>query len=182
MKLAPKGYSDRGFRTALSERIFLDRYALKAETRDLLKVGDTVIFTKDKNAKYPTREIGVVIGIDRHDDGNNTANLVIRDGDPDEVYSVNVDHIDLPLELDYKDMSKRVAKHIASVEVTDGARSAAAYKFEEILSDKTFVPAGRILSGAGAPGILTFFNCFVLPSPSDNRSGIIDTAKTQFET
>jgi ribonucleoside-diphosphate reductase alpha chain len=37
------------------------------------------------------------------------------------------------------------------------------------------VPAGRIFTGAGTGQNLTFYNCYVSPSPKDSRHGIFET-------
>ena len=47
-------------------------------------------------------------------------------------------------------------------------------KFYQAMKDFKFVPAGRILSGAGTPYEVTYYNCYVIPSPSDSRGGIMD--------
>ena len=36
-------------------------------------------------------------------------------------------------------------------------------------------PGGRILTGAGTDQNLTYYNCYVIPSPNDSREGIMDT-------
>lgn len=47
-------------------------------------------------------------------------------------------------------------------------------KFYSAMTDFKFVPAGRILSGAGTPYQVTYYNCYVIPSPEDSRGGIMD--------
>jgi ribonucleoside-diphosphate reductase alpha chain len=47
--------------------------------------------------------------------------------------------------------------------------------FYDVMSDFKFVPGGRILSGAGTGYQVTYFNCFVIPSPKDSRHGILDS-------
>lgn len=47
-------------------------------------------------------------------------------------------------------------------------------KFYQAMKDFKFVPAGRILSGAGTPYQVTYYNCYVIPSPGDSRGGIMD--------
>ena len=48
-------------------------------------------------------------------------------------------------------------------------------KFRWLLDDWRFVPGGRILTAAGTDQNLTFYNCYVIPSPKDSRGGIMDT-------
>jgi len=47
-------------------------------------------------------------------------------------------------------------------------------KFYKVMEDFKFVPGGRILSGAGSGYQVTYFNCFVIPSPKDSRHGILE--------
>lgn len=74
-------------------------------------------------------------------------------------------------------MWRRVAAGIAQVEKGKEKQREWAAKFYEIIKDFKFVPGGRILSGAGTPYEVTFYNCFVIPSPHDSRNGIIDNLK-----
>ncbi len=67
----------------------------------------------------------------------------------------------------------RVAKGIAQFE-EESKRKEWEQKFYGIMSDFKFVPGGRILSGAGTGYEVTFFNCYVIPSPSDSRGGIME--------
>lgn len=74
-------------------------------------------------------------------------------------------------------MWRRVAAAIAQVEKTKERQKEWAAKFYETLKDFKYIPGGRILSGAGTPYEVTFYNCFVIPSPHDSREGIIDNLK-----
>lgn len=73
------------------------------------------------------------------------------------------------VEKNIEDMWKRIADNIASIENDKDVWSK---EFYNILYDFKFVPGGRILSGAGNDKV-TFFNCYVLPSPEDSRQGIM---------
>ncbi len=53
--------------------------------------------------------------------------------------------------------------------------------FYEILKDMSFVPAGRVLFGAGSGAEVTFFNCFVMPMIQDSRCGISEHRKEVME-
>lgn len=75
----------------------------------------------------------------------------------------------------------RVAKAISSVEKTSQLRNIWQEKFYDALSGFKFLPGGRILSAAGTGYEVTFYNCFVIPSPEDSRGGIIDNLKTMIE-
>lgn len=54
-------------------------------------------------------------------------------------------------------------------------------EFYRVMEDFKFVPAGRILSGAGTDYQVTYFNCFVIPSPKDSREGILESLKQLVE-
>ncbi|HLL61250.1 MAG TPA: adenosylcobalamin-dependent ribonucleoside-diphosphate reductase [Candidatus Nitrosocosmicus sp.] len=83
-------------------------------------------------------------------------------------------------EQDPRVMWKRVARGIAQVE-KKGDQKKWEKAFYNILSDFKFVPGGRILSGAGTNYQVTYFNCFVIPSPKDSREGILDSLKQLVE-
>lgn len=72
-------------------------------------------------------------------------------------------------------MWNRLAKAMASVESTADQRATWESKFRSVLEDWKLVPGGRIAAGAGASDELTLFNCYVIPSPQDSRSGIMRT-------
>jgi ribonucleoside-diphosphate reductase alpha chain len=78
-------------------------------------------------------------------------------------------------------MWDRVASAIAAVESTPQKREHWSGEFRKALSSFQFVPGGRILSGAGTGVPVTFYNCFVIPSPSDSREGILDSVKLMVE-
>jgi ribonucleotide reductase alpha subunit/intein/homing endonuclease len=76
---------------------------------------------------------------------------------------------------------ERVARGIAEVEQTPEKRSEWEKRFYDALSDFKFVPGGRILAGAGTGHQVTFYNCYVIPSPDDSRQGILDNLKVMTE-
>lgn len=94
-------------------------------------------------------------------------------------YSLKDEHGN-PLEQLPEEMWRRVARGIASVEKPE-VRAYWEEEFYNILKDFQFVPGGRILTGAGTPHKVTFYNCYVIPSPQDSREGIIDTLKLMTE-
>lgn len=79
-----------------------------------------------------------------------------------------------PLEKTPEEMWKRVARGIAKQE-KKSQQAKWEQKFYDVLSDFKFVPGGRILSGAGTDYKVTYFNCFVIPSPKDSRQGILES-------
>lgn len=79
-----------------------------------------------------------------------------------------------PIDKTVEDTWRRVAKDLASVEADPDAWEE---KFYGALEDFKFLPAGRILSGAGTGRSVTLFNCFVMGTIGDNISGIFDGLK-----
>lgn len=79
-----------------------------------------------------------------------------------------------PTEFIPEEMWQRVAAGIAQMEKTHALRKHWAKEFYRAMEGFKFVPAGRILSGAGTGYEVTFFNCYVIPSPKDSRQGIMD--------
>jgi ribonucleoside-diphosphate reductase alpha chain len=69
------------------------------------------------------------------------------------------------------DMQARVAKAAASVE-TAANRKMWERRFLEALTDFRFIPAGRILAGAGTGRNVTLFNCFVMGEIADDMGSI----------
>ncbi len=85
-----------------------------------------------------------------------------------------------PIEQTPEEMWRRVAKAIASVEPKN-KRGYWEEQFYKSMQDFVFVPGGRILSGAGTGYKVTFYNCFVVPSPKDSRQGILATLTQMVE-
>jgi ribonucleoside-diphosphate reductase alpha chain len=67
----------------------------------------------------------------------------------------------------------RVAAAIAEAEAARGRRYWRS-AFEAALSDFKFLPAGRIIAGAGTGRAVTLFNCFVMGAIPDNLDGIFE--------
>ncbi len=74
-----------------------------------------------------------------------------------------------------QDTFRRVAKAVAAAEA--GAARAGNRRSSTFLSDYRFLPAGRILSGAGTGRSVTLFNCFVMGRIEDSMAGIFDALK-----
>ncbi len=85
-----------------------------------------------------------------------------------------------PIEKEPLEMWRRVARGIAKVE-KPGLRKVWEDKFYKAMEDFKFVPGGRVLAGAGTGYAVTFYNCFVIPSPPDSRDGILDNLKNMVE-
>jgi ribonucleoside-diphosphate reductase alpha chain len=71
---------------------------------------------------------------------------------------------------------RRVASALASVEAED-VRDEQEEAFFEAMSGYKFLPAGRILAGAGTERNVTLFNCFVMGTVPDDMAGIFDHLK-----
>jgi ribonucleoside-diphosphate reductase alpha chain len=72
----------------------------------------------------------------------------------------------------------RVARAAAAVEKGGKrVREQWAHRFHEAIADLGFLPAGRILAGAGTGRSVTLFNCFVLGEIKDDLSAIFDGVK-----
>ncbi len=85
-----------------------------------------------------------------------------------------------PTEQTPSEMWRRVARAIAKVE-KPAKRKFWEDRFYEAMEDFKFVPGGRVLAGAGTGYAVTFYNCFVIPSPADSRDGILDNLKNMIE-
>ena len=75
------------------------------------------------------------------------------------------------------DTWSRVARAAAGAEPKKRARQKWAERFESALSDFAFLPAGRILAGAGTDRKVTLFNCFVMGRIEDDMASIFDNVK-----
>ena len=79
-----------------------------------------------------------------------------------------------PVDKTIDDTWRRVAAALAKPE-----KDAAVWaeRFTEALSDFRFIPAGRILAGAGTGRRVTLFNCFVMGTIPDDMNGIFDNLR-----
>ncbi|GAB6877468.1 adenosylcobalamin-dependent ribonucleoside-diphosphate reductase [Thermaerobacter litoralis] len=85
-----------------------------------------------------------------------------------------------PVESSPEEMWDRVARAIAEVEEPD-RREEWERRFRQALDGFKFVPGGRILAGAGTGNKVTYYNCYVIPSPEDSRKGIMDNVSLMVE-
>jgi ribonucleotide reductase alpha subunit len=81
-----------------------------------------------------------------------------------------------PVEKHPNDTYRRVAKAIAEQE-EEPKREHWQSEFYRLMSEGLFMPGGRVLSGAGSGHEVTYYNCYVAPSPVDSRSGIFDNLR-----
>ncbi|KWT64348.1 Ribonucleotide reductase of class II (coenzyme B12-dependent) [Hyphomicrobium sulfonivorans] len=82
-----------------------------------------------------------------------------------------------PIDGALDDTFWRVANAAAAPEKGRKARSKWASRFHSAMSDFGFLPAGRVLAGAGTGRQVTLFNCFVLGRIEDDLSAIFDGVK-----
>ncbi len=78
------------------------------------------------------------------------------------------------------EMWRRVANAASLMEKKED-RKVWEEKFYDAMRDFVLVPGGRILSGLGTGYKVTFYNCFVIPSPHDSRGGILKTLSQMVE-
>lgn len=150
--------------TPLGEKIFLDRYALKDGKKETVQPGDTIIVAVDLETGQ--REIGAVTAVNGRE-----VTVELRDG---TTLERALEKIDKPLETRPEQMLDRVAHGMAQVEAPD-RQAEWQQNFRWLLDDWKFVPGGRILTAAGTDQNLTYYNCYVIPSPKDSRGGIMTT-------
>ncbi|CCQ74747.1 LAGLIDADG family homing endonuclease [Magnetospira sp. QH-2] len=79
-----------------------------------------------------------------------------------------------PVDKTIGDSWARIARAVASVEEEPDLWEA---RFLEILEDFKFLPAGRIVAGAGSARQVTLFNCFVMGTIPDDMSGIFESLR-----
>ncbi|MBM7693273.1 ribonucleoside-diphosphate reductase alpha chain [Peribacillus deserti] len=179
MKLTHKG---------VSKLVMLDRYSFKDTAKVTLTQGDFVVLTIKEDPKFPARGLGYIVDIDWE---KKKAKVLVEEefrgvlDKPEEVETgiVNrsLDVIEKPLEVFYEQIAKRNATGLASVEKTEEKRKEWFEKFYQELVSLNFIPAGRVLYGAGADTDVTYFNCYVMPFVQDSREGISEHRKQVME-
>ncbi len=179
MKITHKG---------VSRLVMLDRYSFKDTEKVTLTNGDFVVLTIKEDPKFPARGLGYVLNIDWE---SKTAQVLVEDeyrhvlDDPEErktgVIVRSLDVIEKPLEIFYEQIAKRNATGLAAVEKTPEKKKEWFEKFYQELVSLNFVPAGRVLYGAGADTEVTYFNCYVMPFVHDSREGISEHRKKVME-
>ncbi|WP_147533935.1 vitamin B12-dependent ribonucleotide reductase [Bacillus marasmi] len=172
----------------VSRLVMLDRYTFKDTEKITLTAGDFVVLTIKEDPKFPARGLGFILDIDWE---KKTAQVLVDEefrgvlDDPEEastgVIRRPLDVIEKPLEIYYEQIAKRNATGLASVETTEEKRQEWFDKFYQELVNLNFIPAGRVLYGAGAGTEVTFFNCYVMPFVPDSREGISEHRKQVME-
>src|SRR5699024_8904897 len=178
MKITHKG---------VSRLVMLDRYAFKDTEKKTLREGDFVVLTVKPDPKFPARGFGYVQMID-WDEKEATIQvdsdfISVLDGEEAEtgIIQRGLDVIDKPLEIFYEQIAMRNATELASVE-NDTVKKQKWYEiFKQELTNLNFIPAGRVLYGAGSGTDVTYFNCYVMPYIKDSREGISNHRKQVME-
>ncbi len=179
MKITHKG---------VSRLVMLDRYAFKDTEKTTLTNGDFVVLTVKEDPKFPARGTGFIKSIDWE---RNTADVAVEEEflailETEEeqqtgLITRSLDVIEKPLEVYYEQVALRNATGLAQVEENEEKRTFWFRKFYEELVSMNFVPAGRVLYGAGAETDVTYFNCYVMPYIQDSREGISEHRKQVME-
>ncbi len=172
----------------VSRMVMIDRYSYKDTKKETLSEGDLVVLTVKPDPKYPARGIGYVEELDRE---NNEAVILLENEyrgaleDEEEIETGlvrrNLDAIEKPLEIFYEQIVKRNARGLAEAEEDPANVEESFERFYDLLRGKNFVPAGRVLYGAGSRTDVTYFNCYVMPFVPDSREGISDHRKEVME-
>ena len=76
----------------------------------------------------------------------------------------------------FVETSERVAKAVAEAEEPE-LRERWQAKFRDAIAEMQFIPAGRVLAGAGTGRSVTLFNCFVMGTIPDSLDGIFEHLK-----
>ncbi len=179
MKLTHKG---------VSRLVMLDRYAFKDTEKKTLKEGDFVVLTVKADPKFPARGLGYVKSVnwstkeaEINVDPEFLSVLDNKEEASTGIVKRSLDVIDKPLEVFYEQIAKRNATGLANVETTEEKQKEWFDKFYDELGGMNFIPAGRVLYGAGADTEVTYFNCYVMPFIRDSREGISDHRKQVME-
>lgn len=172
----------------VSRLVMLDRYSFKDIEKVTLTKGDFVVLTIKEDPKFPARGLGYILDIDWV---QKTATVQVEEEylnslDEEEERKTGIivrslDVIEKPLEIFYEQIAKRNATGLAAVETDEEKRKEWFEKFYEELVSLNFVPAGRVLYGAGSCKEVTYFNCYVMPFVQDSREGISEHRKQVME-
>ncbi|OXB94705.1 LAGLIDADG family homing endonuclease [Parageobacillus galactosidasius] len=171
----------------ISRLVMLDRYSFKDTKLKTLKEKDLVVLTVKEDPKWPTRGVGYIQEIDWD---QRIAKIQVEEefvfaleGEEAEtgIVTRHLDSIEKPLELYYEQIAKRNATGLSAVEKTKEKQKEWFEKFYKVLNRLDFVPAGRVLYGAGSGANVTYFNCYVMPYPQDSREGIAEHRKKVME-
>ena len=172
----------------VSRLVMLDRYSFKDTSKITLSAGDLVVLTIKEDPQYPARGVGYIKELN-HQKNQATViveeeyrNILEHDHERESGEIVrSIDAIEKPLEVFYEQIAKRNATGLSSVEIDPEKKAAAFDTFYAELKSLNFIPAGRVLYGAGSKTDVTYFNCYVMPFIQDSREGISEHRKQVME-
>lgn len=172
----------------VSRLVMIDRYSFKDTEKITLSEGDFVVLTIKEDPKFPARGTGFIVSLDREakrasiliDEEYRSAIDDSKEAETGIIYR-SLDVIEKPLEIFYEQIAKRNAAGLSSVEKTEEKKKEWFDKFYNELVSLNFIPAGRVLYGAGADTDVTYFNCYVMPFVADSREGISEHRKQVME-
>ncbi|NGY89200.1 ribonucleotide reductase [Bacillus megaterium] len=172
-------------RKGVSRLVMLDRYSLKDTAKLTLMIGDLVVLTVKEDPKWPVRGVGYVKEILDHKaviEVEEEYRGAIENSQDAESGLVTRDFnsFEKVLEIYYEQIAKRNARGLSEVEPPN-VRADIQKAYEQELASSRFVPAGRVLYGAGSGAQVTFFNCYVMPFVPDSRGGIAEHRKHVME-
>lgn len=172
----------------VSRLVMIDRYSFKDTEKLTLANGDFVVLTIKEDPKFPARGLGYVQEIDWEKkkayvlvEEEFRASLDKHEEIKTGLICKSLDVIEKPLEIYYEQIAKRNAYGLAKVEKTEEKRQESFEKFYQQLVKTNFIPAGRVLYGAGSETEVTYFNCYVMPFIKDSREGISEHRKQVME-
>lgn len=172
----------------VSRLVMIDRYSFKDTEKLTLANGDFVVLTIKEDPKFPARGLGYIQEIDWEKkkayvlvEEEFRASLDKHEEIKTGLICKSLDVIEKPLEIYYEQIAKRNAYGLAKVEKTEEKRQESFEKFYQQLVKTNFIPAGRVLYGAGSETEVTYFNCYVMPFIKDSREGISEHRKQVME-
>ena len=167
--------------------VMLDRYAFKDTEHITTDVGDLVLLTVKEDPIYPARGIGIIQSLNRE---TGRATVLVEEayrGSMEEkeretgIVKTALSKLDKPLELYYEQIAKRNARGLSENEKDEIQQKRVEKAFFKELSSKNFIPAGRVLYGAGSGKSVTYFNCYVMPFVPDSRGGLAEYRREVME-
>src|SRR5699024_11207001 len=141
----------------VARMVMIDRDSFKDTKQETLSEGDLVVLTVKNDPKYPARGLGYVQEL--HENTNEAVNVLedAYSGSVEEQEEIetelitrNIDAIEKPLEIFYEQIVKRNARGLAEAEADPKRVEESFQKFYNQLRNGNFVPAGRVLYGAGS--------------------------------
>ena len=172
----------------VSRLVMLDRYAFKDTEKKTLKNGDFVVLTVKADSQFPARGYGIIkeLNMENREAYIKVAPEFMNILDNEQeietgIIKRKIDVLDKPLEVYYEQIAKRNAFGLSKVEANEEKKTEWLEKFQSELTNLNFIPAGRVLYGAGSETDVTYFNCYVMPYIADSREGISDHRKEVME-